>query len=197
LQPRAEHPAQAVGEGDPGSSAVGTAQGLGPSVYRELRRMAAQKLANEKPGHTLQPTALVHEAYLRLRGSGSDTAGGRKWNSDAHFYAAAAEAMRRILVESARRKRRVKHGGQRHRVELDEQGACRDRGPDEIVALDEALTLLAGQDPLAAQVVELHFFAGLPLEQVGQVLGMSRATTYRQWAFARAWLNCAMGGGTA
>jgi RNA polymerase sigma factor (TIGR02999 family) len=192
-----------------------------PLVYEELRRLAAQKLAHEKPGQTLQPTALVHEAYLRLVGTGggsdenevsseterqSDAGSGQaqQWDGRGHFFAAAAEAMRRILVDSARRKKRGKHGGDRRQVDLDERNAPEPgsqgsgvSGPlvrdEEIVALDSALTRLAKGDPAAAQVVQLHFFAGLPIEQVADTLGISRATAYRQWSYARAWLRCAMG----
>jgi RNA polymerase sigma factor (TIGR02999 family) len=166
-----------------------------PSAYRELRKLAAQKLANEKSGQTLQATALVHEVYLRLM-SGSRAGPGDEpaWKSQGHFFAAAAETMRRILVENARRKKRIKHGGGRQRVELSDHSQPVDPLSDDIVALDEALVLLAADDPVAAKVVELHFFAGLSIEQVADMVGMSRATAYRQWAYARAWLACAIGG---
>jgi RNA polymerase sigma factor (TIGR02999 family) len=176
---------EAAAHGDP--SAAGQ---LLPLVYEELRRLAAQKLAHETPGQTLQPTALVHEAYLRLVGAGEEP----HWDSRGHFFAAAAEAMRRILVEAARRKQRVKHGGERHRVDLQEHDVPVRPPADEIVALDDALTQLAEEEPAATQVVQLHFFAGLSIEQVAEVLGVSRATAYRQWAYARAWLRCALGG---
>jgi RNA polymerase sigma factor (TIGR02999 family) len=176
------------GRYDPGS--------LPPSAYQELRKLAAQKLANERPGQTLQATALVHEVYLRLMAGSQDAPGDEpRWKSHRHFFAAAAETMRRILVENARRKNRVKHGGGRRRVELSDQGTIVQPLSDDIVALDEALVLLAKEDPAAAQVVELHFFAGLSIEQVADTVGMSRATAYRQWAYARAWLACAIGGG--
>jgi RNA polymerase sigma factor (TIGR02999 family) len=193
-----------------------------PLVYDELRRLAAQKLAHEKPGQTLEPTALVHEAYLRLVGTGGpggvsddsaetskDSGAGpgqaNKWDGRRHFFAAAAEAMRRILVNNAVRKKRDKHGGNRARVDLDERNVpasdTQDSGvtgplvwEENIVALDGALTRLAREDPVMAQLVQLHFFAGLPIEQVADTLGISRATAYRQWSFARAWLRCAMGG---
>jgi RNA polymerase sigma factor (TIGR02999 family) len=158
-----------------------------PLVYAELRQLAAARLTGEKPGQTLQPTALVHEAYLRL--VGDQQFGGR-----GHFFAAAAEAMRHILVDAARRKGRVKRGGGQKRVELGEQDAATDPRADELLDLDEALTALAAEDPEAARVVELHFFAGLPIEEVAGVLGVSRATAYRQWTFARAWLRSVMGG---
>jgi RNA polymerase sigma factor (TIGR02999 family) len=166
-----------------------------PLVYDELRKLAARKLAGERPGQTLQPTALVHEAYLRLVGGDEDAC----WDGRGHFYAAAAEAMRRILVDSARRKHRVKHGGDRKRAVLDDCDAPGGPAPDEIVAsdeelvaLDDALTRLAEDDPEAARVVQLHFFAGLSIERVAEMIGVSRATAYRQWSFARAWLRSVM-----
>jgi RNA polymerase sigma factor (TIGR02999 family) len=158
-----------------------------PLVYDELRRLAAQRLAHEAPGQTLQPTALVHEAFLRL-------VGGQRFDGREHFFAAAAEAMRRILVEAARRKLAVKHGGDRQRVDLDGQHVPVRPPPDEIVALDEALTRLAVEDPESARIVQLHFFAGLSIKEAAEALGVSRATAYRQWSFARAWLRCAIGG---
>jgi RNA polymerase sigma factor (TIGR02999 family) len=160
-----------------------------PLVYAELRRLAVEKFACEAPGHTLQPTALVHEAYLRLVGDADE----RRWNSRGHFFAAAAEAMRRILVESARRKARRKHGGDLQRVDLDEQDVPVRPPPEEVLALDQALTRLAAEDPAAAEVVHLHFFAGLSIEQAAEALGVSRATAYRQWAYAKAWLRCEIG----
>jgi RNA polymerase sigma factor (TIGR02999 family) len=175
----------AIEQGDPS-----TASQLLPLVYDELRKLAAQKLAQETPGQTLQPTALVHEAYLRLVGASE----AQRWDSRGHFFTAAAEAMRRILVESARRKKRTKHGGDFQRVELDEQEVPVRPPPEEIVALDEALTRLAQEDQEAARVVQLHYFAGLSIEQAAEALGVSRATAYRQWAYARAWLRCAIGG---
>ena len=172
----------AVGAGDPDA-----AKQLLPLVYEELRQLAARKLGVETPGQTLQPTALVHEAYLRL-------AGGQKFEGRGHFFAAAAEAMRRILVDNARRKKAVKHGGELRRVELDGLDVPIRTPPEEVLALDEALTRLAAEDPEAAQVVQLHFFAGLSIEQAAAALGVSRATAYRDWSFARAWLRCAIGG---
>jgi len=157
-----------------------------PLVYEELRRLAAARLAEERPGHTLQPTALVHEAYLRLVGD-------QQFDGRGHFFAAAAEAMRRILVESARRRGRVKRGGDRRRVDLDEYEMTDAAPADEILALDEALTRLAAEDSEAAQIVQLRFFAGLSIEQTAETLGVSRATAYRQWSYARAWLRCALG----
>jgi RNA polymerase sigma factor (TIGR02999 family) len=161
-----------------------------PAVYAELRRLAAVWLGREPPGHTLQPTALVHEAYLRLVGASDE----RCWNSRGHFFAAAAAAMRRILVESARRKGRVKHGGERLRVDLDAQDVPVRPPPEEILALDEALTRLAAEDPDAARVVDLHFYAGLSIEEAAEALGVSRATAYRQWTYAKGWLRCEIGG---
>jgi RNA polymerase sigma factor (TIGR02999 family) len=168
-------------EGDPRAAAD-----LLPLVYEQLRQLAAQKLASETPGQTLQPTALVHEAYLRL-------VGGQKFEGRGHFFAAAAEAMRRILVENARRKKAVKHGGDLQRVGMDGKDVPARPLSEEIVALDEALTRLSAEDPEAARIVQLHFFAGLPIEQAAEALGVSRATAYRQWSFARAWLRCAIG----
>ena len=176
----------AVGQGDPH-----TASQLLPMVYDELRKLAAQKLAHERPGQTLQPTSLVHEAYLRLVGAGEE---GQHWDNRWHFFAAAAEAMRRILVECARRKNRVKHGGDHQRVALEDQDVPVRPPPEEILALDEALTRLAAEDAAAAQVVQLHFFAGLSIEEAAEALGISRATAYRHWTYARAWLCCALGG---
>jgi len=160
-------------------------------VYAELRRLAAKKLAREKPGQTLQATALVHEAYLRLFG---DEDKQQHWDNRGHFFAAAAEAMRRILIENARRKKRVKHGGERVRVDLlDEDLAVHD-SPDELLALDQALTRLGEEDPTAAKLVNLRFFTGLSIEQAAEVLGCSRATAYRHWSYARAWIRCEMRG---
>jgi RNA polymerase sigma factor (TIGR02999 family) len=155
-----------------------------PVVYEQLRRLAAQKLAQEKPGQTLQATALVHEAYLRLVEAGQMG----NWNSRGHFFAAAAEAMRRILVEQARRKRRLKRGGDRERVEL-EGLVLTTLGPsDDLEALDEALTRLAEQHPEKAELVKLRYFAGLTMSEAAGVLGISGTTADRYWTYARAWL---------
>ena len=155
-----------------------------PLVYDELRRLAAARSADEPSGNTLQPTALVHEAYLRLVGS----PGGDHWNHRGHFFAACAEAMRRILVEYARRKKRHKHGGQRRRVDLD--GAESMVGASEdLPSLDEALTRLAAHDPVKAEVVKLRFFAGLTMPEVAQALDISLATAERYWTYARLWLH--------
>jgi RNA polymerase sigma factor (TIGR02999 family) len=165
------------------------AEQLLPLVYDELRKLAAQRLAQEQPGQTLQPTALVHEAYLRLVKSGdAPTSQAQKWDSRGHFFAAAALAMRRILVESARRKKRLKRGGDLKRLDL--QDVPVQPPPEKILALDDALTKLEQEDPAAAQVVQLHFFAGLSLEDAAESLGISRANAYRQWSYARAWLRC-------
>lgn len=155
-----------------------------PLVYHELRRLAAHKMANEVPGHTLQPTALVHEAYLRLVGPGQS----QQWDGRGHFFAAAAEAMRRILVESARRKKRLKHGGELQRVDVAEVELPLPMPDGELLALDEALDRLATVDTRAAQMVKLCFFVGLTQEQAGKELGVSLATAERLWSFARAWL---------
>jgi RNA polymerase sigma factor (TIGR02999 family) len=175
-----------------------TASSYFPAAYKQLRKLAVQKLANEKDGHTLQPTALVHEAYLRLIAH-PDGERGREpnWASRGQFLAAAAEAMRRILVENARRKGRIKHGGGRQRVDLTEEDAAVQPRAAEILALDEALTQLAAEDPGAARVVQLHFFGGLSIEKAAEELGISRATAYREWAYARAWLGCAIGAAAA
>jgi RNA polymerase sigma factor (TIGR02999 family) len=162
-------------------------------VYSELRRLAAQKLSHEKPGQTLNATGLVHEAYLRLfGGDGRTNREQQHWDSRAHFFAAAAEAMRRILIESARRKQREKHGGGRQRVDLLDQDLAVDDAPGELLALDAALTKLAAEDPSSAQLVKLRVFTGLSIEQAGEVLGFSRSTAYRNWNYARAWLRCAI-----
>jgi RNA polymerase sigma factor (TIGR02999 family) len=166
-----------------------------PVVYQELRRLAVQMVSRERPGHTLQATALVHEAYLRLMGG--EEVGGR-WHSRAHFFAAAAEAMRRILIDAARRKQRLKHGGGRERLDfaaIDEHVELALPGPsDEVLALDEALERLAAIDPAKAEVVKLRYFAGLTLEEAAGTLGISPATADRYWAFARAWLYKEMRG---
>ena len=168
-----------IEHGDPSA-----ADQLLPLVYDELRKLAASKLADETPGQTLQATALVHEAYVRL--VGDEPPGG--WAGRRHFFAAAAEAMRRILVERARHRGRQKHGGRWRRVELDEAALPADERRDDLVALDEALTEFAVQQPAKAELIQLRYFAGLTLEQAADALGISRATAARHWAFARAWL---------
>jgi RNA polymerase sigma factor (TIGR02999 family) len=169
----------AVEQGDPSA-----AEQLLPLVYDELRKLAAQKLAHEKPGQTLQATALVHEAYLRL----VDVDKARPWNSRGHFFAAAAEAMRRILVEQARRKQADKHGGGRLRVDLPEGLAAPEARSDDLLALDEALSRLESHDPDAARLVKLRYFAGLSHQDAAEALGISRGAADRLWALGRAWL---------
>jgi RNA polymerase sigma factor (TIGR02999 family) len=160
------------------------AEKLLPLVYSELRRLAAQKLSREEPGQTLQPTALVHEAYLRL----VDVDQAQHWDSRGHFFAAAAEAMRRILVDAARRKRAEIHGGGRQRLELSEGDLLSRATPDEIVSLDESLGRLAEDDAASAEIVKLRLFAGMSVGEAARCLGISRASAYRHWAYARAWL---------
>jgi RNA polymerase sigma factor (sigma-70 family) len=180
------------------------AEKLLPLVYDELRKLAAARLAHEKPGQTLQATALVHEAYLRLVGSdrraepgtvsevragqSSSVEAAQIYNSRGHFFAAAAEAMRRILVEKARHRGRLKHGGQRQRVDLDSACAVQEAPSLDILALDEALTKLAAAEPAKAELVKLRFFAGLTMPQAADALGVSLATAERYWTFAKAWL---------
>ncbi len=159
-----------------------------PLVYDELRRLAAARLASEKPGQTLQGTALVHEAYLRLVGDASETRD-RHWNGRGHFFAAAAEAMRRILVERARRRKALRHGGGLQKVELSEGDLLSRRTPEEIFLLNDAIDALTKEEPTGAQLVKLRIFAGFSVEDAGNLLGMSRATAYRHWIYARAWLK--------
>jgi RNA polymerase sigma factor (TIGR02999 family) len=164
------------------------AEQLLPLVYDELRRLAVQRLAQEKPGQTLQATALVHEAYLRL----VDAATAPQWNSRGHFFAAAGLAMRRILVEQARRKRRVRHGGGRQRVDLDEALEVVEPVEQDWLALDEALERLEQADPVAARLVNLRYFAGLTIAEAAQALGLSLRTAERNWTYARTWLHRAL-----
>jgi RNA polymerase sigma factor (TIGR02999 family) len=159
-----------------------------PLVYNELRQLAAQKMAQEAPGQTLQATALVHEAYLRL----VDVEKVQHWNSRGHFFAAAAEAMRRILIENARRKKAAKYGGDRRRLDLAEAEIAAQARPEELLLLDDALALFAQEDATAAQVAKLRLFTGLSVEEVADVLSMSRATAFRHWTYARAWLHAQM-----
>ncbi len=191
---------RAIEAGDPRAASQ-----LLPLVYEELRRLAAQKLAYEPPGQTLQPTALVHEAYLRLVASGGSHAPGKEdrgvdtprsplFAGRGHFFAAAAEAMRRILVENARRKKRLKHGGDLRRVDLAGRDQAGETDPADLLALDDALTRLAQEDAAAAEVVKLRFYAGLSVEEAAEALGLSRASAYRHWTYARAWLRCAVQG---
>jgi RNA polymerase sigma factor (TIGR02999 family) len=161
-----------------------------PLVYQELRKLAASRMTHEKPGQTLNATALVHEAYVRLVGADAT----REWNGRGHFFGAAAEAMRRILVESARRKARLKRGGDGRRVEMPDHLPAPAAPVEDVLAVDEALDQLAGRDATAAELVKLHYFAGFTLEESADVLGVSHRTAYRTWAFARAWLFRKLGG---
>ena len=170
----------AIEQGDPSA-----AEQLLPLVYDELRKLAAQRLAGEEPGQTLQATALVHEAYLRL----VDADKAQQWNSRGHFFAAAAEAMRRILVENARRKRSRKHGGGRQRIDLADADPGYLANDDEILAIDDALEQLAAEDPQAARLVQLRYFGGLSVEEAAELLGIARSTAYEHWAYARASLR--------
>ena len=173
---------QILGQIETGDPAA--AEQLLPLVYDELRKLAAQKLAQEKPGQTLQATALVHEAYIRL----VDVQKAQHWDSRGHFFAAAAEAMRRILVNNARRKASTKRGGDYQRIDLAEFAAQSRDGQVDLLALDEALKQLEAEQPEKAQVVKLRFFAGCTVEETAQILGVSRATAQRTWSYARAWL---------
>ena len=181
MQQVPEHVTQilnAAGAGDPQA-----ADKLLLLLYGELRKLAAQKMANEPPGQTLQPTALVHEAWLRLVGSGQE-----HWNNRGHFFGAAAEAMRRILVERARKKARVRHGGRLERVDLDRVLLAVQDNDDTILAIDEALEKLAAQSPAKARVVKLRYFSSMEHAQIAEVLGVSEPTVRRHWAYARSWL---------
>jgi RNA polymerase sigma factor (TIGR02999 family) len=173
----------AIEQGDPQG-----AEQLLPLVYDELRRLAAQQLAREPAGQTLQATALVHEAYLRL----VDVEQAQRWKSRGHFFAAAAEAMRRILIERARGKGRIKRGGHWRRVDFDNLDVAGSASPDQLLTLDEAIERLAAEDPTAAGLVKLRYYAGLSLERAAESLGISTATAYRHWTYSRAWLLCAL-----
>ena len=175
----------AIEQGDPHAASQ-----LLPVVYDELRRLAAQRLSQEKPGQTLEATGLVHEAYLRLVGADED----RRWENRGHFFAAAAEAMRRILVENARRKRTTKHGGGMVRQDFDDMQLAAPELGEDLLALDEALNRLAEKDPIKAELVKLRHFAGLTVDQAAQALGISPATADRYWAYARAWLHAEITG---
>jgi len=175
-----------IEQGDPQA-----AEKLLPLVYEELRKLAAAKLAQEKPGQTLQATALVHDAYVRLVGNQETGDKGResvKWNSRGHFFGAAAEAMRRILVESTRRKGRLKRGGQQQRVDLDSACAITESPSPNLLAIDEALSRLAAAEPQKAELVKLRYFAGLTMPEAAHALGISLATAERHWTFAKSWL---------
>jgi RNA polymerase sigma factor (TIGR02999 family) len=175
----------AAAAGDPAAAAE-----LLPLVYDELRKLAADRMAREAPGQTLQATALVHEAYLRL----VDVERAQHWDSRRHFFAAAAEAMRRILIDRARRKGTEKHGGARQRLDLDEVEVAAEARSDDLLALDEALTRFAAEDPVKAQLVTLRYFAGLSVKEAADALGVSRATADRWWSYARTWLYCELRG---
>src|SRR5438067_3960698 len=169
---------EAAQQGDPKA-----ADQLLPLVYEELRRLAAYKMSNEAPGQTLQPTALVHEAWLRLVGNEN-----KKWDGRAHFFAAAAEAMRRILVDNARRKRAQRHGGGHHRVEMPEVAVASAAGDDQVLAVNDALEKFTGVEPQKAELVKLRYFVGMKIDEAAEVLGISVPTASRYWTYARAWL---------
>lgn len=169
---------EAVARGEPKA-----ADGLLPMVYEELRKLAAHRMALEAAGHTLQPTALVHEAYLRLLGQG-----GQVWENSRHFFSAAAEAMRRILVERARKRQRLRHGGQWQRVALEDIDVAVESESDTVLFVHEALDRLALKDPVCAELIKLRFFAGIPNRQAAGMLGLSERTAKRNWAYARVWL---------
>ncbi|MFO0815207.1 MAG: ECF-type sigma factor [Gemmatales bacterium] len=170
----------AIEQGDPNASAK-----LLPLVYDELRKLAAQRMAHEKPGQTLQATALVHEAYLRLVGELDN----QHWDGRGHFFAAAAEAMRRILVEGSRRKKRIKHGGGQKRIDIEDVALIAENPPDEFLDLDEAIRKFEQVDAEAAQVIKLRYFAGLTMQQTAEALGLSLRTAERNDAYARTWLH--------
>jgi RNA polymerase sigma factor (TIGR02999 family) len=169
----------AIEQGDPHA-----AEQLLPLVYDELRQLAAHKLAQEKPGQTLEATALVHEAYLRL----VDTEKARHWDSRGHFFAAAARAMRRILIDRARARARTKRGGKLKRLDIDALNLASTAAPDQLLAIDDALVKLAQSNPIAAQIVELRYFAGLTVAEAGTTLRLATTTAYKHWNYARAWL---------
>ena len=179
----------AIDKGDPHAASQ-----LLPLVYDGLRKLAAAKLAQERPGQTLEATALVHEAYLRLVGAPAE-AGGKEWQGRAHFFAAAAEAMRRILIEQARRKRTHKHGGDLPRVDVPLADIACPIPDEDLLALDEAMTRLEAEDPVRAGLVRLRFYVGLSNEEAAQVLGISAVTAKRYWRYARAWLHRAVSKG--
>lgn len=184
--PDVTHILCAIEQGDPSA-----AERLLPLVYDELRKLAAARMAQEKPGQTLQATALVHEAYLRLVNAEKT----QHWDSRGHFFAAAAEAMRRIVVENARRKQRSRHGGESERVEMEIADLPAPMPSEELVALDEALQELTRQDPVKGRLVTMRYFGGMTIQQASEVLGISRVTAHRYWTFARAWLYRRISGG--
>ena len=175
----------AIEKGDPVAAGE-----LLPLVYHELRKLAAHKMANETPGQTLQPTALVHEAYLRLVGK-DDV----KWNGRAHFFGAAAEAMRRILIENARRKRARRHGGGQQRVDVQDVEIAAETDDGRLLAINEALDRLAAKDRVKAELVKLRYFVGMTIEEAAQILGVSEPTAKRYWTYARAWLYAEINAG--
>jgi RNA polymerase sigma factor (TIGR02999 family) len=177
------HILNAIEQGEPQAASQ-----LLPLVYEELRRLAAELLAQERPGQTLQATALVHEAYVRLAGP----EGARQWNGRTHFFRAAADAMRRILVDRARHKQAQKRGGAWRQVDLEQAAEVLRDPSDDVAAVSEALDLLAAQDPVKAELVKLRFFAGLSVAEAADVLGISRATADRHWQYAKTWLYCAL-----
>ena len=177
------HILSSIESGDPAAAEL-----LLPLVYEELRKLAAQRLAQEQSSHTLQATALVHEAYIRL----VDVEKAQHWKSRGHFFAAAAEAMRRIVIDSARRKASLKRGGNLQRAALDQIEIATSELPDKLLAVDEALIRLAQHDPVKAKLVELRFFAGLTIDEAALAMGISAATANRYWAYARAWLQAEM-----
>ena len=170
-----------------GEAAENVTEKLLPLVYDELRRLAAHQMAGQRPGQTLQATALVHEAYLRL--VGQDEPGRQHWDGRGHFFAAAAEAMRRILIDRARQKQSLKRGGDQARTTWDESKVGDAAAPEEILAVDEALTKLSQEDPDLAKIVNLRYFAGMSVDEAADALGIHRATAYRHWAYARAWIR--------
>jgi len=176
---------QEIEQGDPAA-----AEKLLPLIYDELRKLAAQRMRHERPGQSLEATALVHDAYLRL----VDVEQAQHWNSRGHFFAAAAEAMRRLLIERARRKKRIRHGGGRQRVDLDTQLCMPAVGDDRLLEINDALERLAGEEPEAANVVKLRYFAGLTTNEAAAAMGISVRTANRHWTYARAWLYQQLGG---
>jgi len=179
----------AIEAGDPQAAAQ-----LLPLVYDELRQLAAKKLAKEKPGQTLDATALVHEAYLRLVASPQGESGQKVWQGRVHFYAAAAEAMRRILIDNARKKKSEKRGGQQRRIDWHNNIQAPAKATDDLLAIDEALIQLAAEDAEAAQLVKLRFYAGFSVDEAADVMGLARATAYRTWNYAKAWLRTKLDG---
>jgi RNA polymerase sigma factor (TIGR02999 family) len=177
----------AIEQGDPRA-----AEELLPLVYNELRQLASKRLRHERPGQTLDATALVHEAFLRLVKPADQH--GREWDSRGHFFAAAAEAMRRILVENARRKGRLKHGGDWHRVELNEPDLAANTPDERVLAIDESLVRLAADDPQAAEVVKLRFFVGFSIAETAEIMDISATKAKELWSYARAWLRCDIDG---